>query len=256
MACNTENDQKCDDITPPPSKTCSGSDLSIVVFSYQNCDCDCGSNGQGDESVCVDQAPLVEDPVTILCVSGAGERMLLEPSTVNPGGSFSVQADNGSTLPQKIDCSISAPDGTKLQQNVIDTSGDVALEIGDKFGAMHLEGCNELQCKVRLVYSIEISNIGDVPMTVDVAQFQFNDNFKNVLDEVGPNPLEPGATSSIEESIEVNVCNGEEHSAKVDIRASPPDGERCDGSREYNFGVQPCPPQSRWRRFLRLWSQY
>jgi hypothetical protein len=223
------------------------------VFSYQNCDCDCGSNGQGEESVCVDRAPLVEDPVSIVCVSGDGERMVVEPPTVNPGGSFSVQADSGSTLPPKIDCSISAQDGTELQQNIIDTSGDVVLEIGDKFGAMHLEGCNELQCKVRLVYNIEISNIGDVPMTVDVAQFQLNDNLKNVLDEVEPNTLEPGATSSIEESIEVNVCNGEQYSAKVDIRASPPDGERCDGSREYNFGVQPCPPQSRWRRLLRLW---
>jgi hypothetical protein len=112
---------------------------ATIGLSYQDCDCQCGSNGQGDADSCTDFSALVEEPVTVQCASSDGAALTVEPLPVIPGGSFTVTAPGGGSLPDKTECTIIAPDGTQLQQVVIDTSGSVPLVIGDKFGALWLE---------------------------------------------------------------------------------------------------------------------
>ena len=45
-----------------------------------------------------------------------------------------------------INCSLIDPDGVKIQDNIIDVSGDVTLNLKDKFGALTVVACDELNC--------------------------------------------------------------------------------------------------------------
>jgi len=149
----TADGRPCNEIESPSTLTCTdGSDIEVLAFSYQNCLCDPTANSQGDAAFCEDSAPLVEDDVTVDC-NGVD----VAPATVPPGGIFSVTVPGGGPFPDTIDCSISGPDGSLLQQNVIVTSGNANLELGDKFGALQLESCNDLTCKELLCYNVAIS---------------------------------------------------------------------------------------------------
>jgi len=148
-----DGQQPCNEIQSPPTRVCTGGpDIAVLAFSYQDFLCDPTSNSQGNAATCEDNAPLVEDEVTVSCVG-----LTVAPMIVPPGGIFVVSVPGGGMLPDMIDCSIVGPDGTLLQRNTLDTSGTVGLELGDKFGAMQLESCNDLTCKELLCYKVGIS---------------------------------------------------------------------------------------------------
>ena len=150
----TADGRDCETIESPSTKTCTANDpaaLQVLAFSYQNNVCDPGSNSQGDAATCVDSAPLVEDDVTVECVG-----LTVDPSTVPPGGIFSVTASGGGPLPDVMDCSIIGPDGVVLQQNTLDVSGNSVLELEDGFGALQLEACNDITCKELVTYRITV----------------------------------------------------------------------------------------------------
>lgn len=127
---------------PQDAASCAiGKDIDAITFSYQDNTCGGGNgNNQGSEAICEDCAPLVFfDPVTVECEGG---ELRVEPDVVPPGGTFTVSRRNGGALPQKIDCSFFDIDRTKIQKNIIDTSGDVDLQLQDDFGAFRVESCD------------------------------------------------------------------------------------------------------------------
>ena len=233
----------CVEIEEPDTLVCSdGGPLQVVAFSYQNCVCDETANNQGDATFCLDFSPPVEETVRVTCVS-PGTTVIVSPESVPPGGIFSVTAAGEGPLPLTIDCSIFSSDGTELQQVVIDTSGSVDLQLGDKFGALQLESCDDLTCKELLCYSIAIANVGDVPMDVTVIDFTLNDITASILDLLEGNPTIPvDATVTVEEKIVVDICQGQEYCASVNVEASPPNGEICQDDDELKFDVNPVPP--------------
>jgi len=233
------------DIEEPDTLVCNGGGaIQVVAFSYQNCDCDETANGQGDAAFCEDFSPPVEMPVRVECVGTDGTTMSVSPAIVPPGGIFAVTTDGGGTLPPGIDCSIFVDEtNTLLQQVVIDTSGTVDLQLGDKFGALQLESCNDLTCKELLCYSIAIANVGDVPMDVTVIDFTLNDMTASFLDNLEGNPTVPvDETVTVEEKIVVDICQGQEYCASVNVEANPPNGEICQDEDEIKFDVNPVPP--------------
>jgi hypothetical protein len=204
-----------------------GQALEVISFSYQNCDCFCGSNSQGDAAVCEDIAPLVEGPSTVLCLSGDGETLVVEPMPVLPGGVFTVKRASGGNLPESIDCTITGPDGTLLQQNSINTSGNVPLEIDDEFGAMQVESCDELSCIELLVYSIDITNSGSVSMEITVADLTLNDMTTSLVDDLLDTTVGPDETTVLEQRLEVDVCNGAQYNPSIQVEANTPNGGGC-----------------------------
>jgi len=239
VACSTDDGRDCSEITSPSTLTCSGgSDIEQVALSYQNCLCDQSTNEQGDAATCQDLGELVPETVTIECVDGDGDATLVvEPAEVVPAGVFTVSSDG--SLPDKIECTVIGPDGSPLQRNVIDTSGDVSLQLGDKFGALQLESCNDITCFETLTYDITASNVGGVPMTITVVDFSFNDQVLSLLDRVETNPLEPDEMTSLQEKLGVRVCEAEEYTVSILVEADPPNGEMCQDQEDLFLSVEP-----------------
>lgn len=242
LSCTTPDGRECFEIVAPSTLTCSdGSDIEQVTLSYQNCMCDPTTNGQGDAASCEDIGDIVEATVTVSCVDGDGaQEMIVEPTEVVPAGSFTVTNAGGGGLPDKIDCTIFGPDGESIQRNVIDTSGDVQLELGDKFGALQLESCNDIACRELLCYNIEIENVGDVPMNVTVVDFTFTGQTFSLLGDVETNPLNPTEFTSLVQKFNVNICGGQEYTASINVEAEPPSGDSCQD--EDNIAIDVFPP--------------
>lgn len=237
----TTDGTPCNELVVPPKQCAIGEDISTLVFSYQNCVCSASSNGQPNpnidgEEICMDFAPLVESDILVECVDASGVSMSIEPTTVAPGAVFSVTNPSGGPLPEKIYCDLSdAATGEKLQTNIIDTSGTTDLQIGDKYGAMTLEACDEKSCIETLCYNIAIANTGGVCMDVTVADFIFNGELIDVLPLLPITEICPGESESIEQKGTVNICEGTEFCAEVIVEADPPNGDMCQDEDEYKF---------------------
>lgn len=225
-----------------------GEDMDSITFSYRLSTCSRNSNNQGDEAFCEDCAQLVNGPITMVCEGGDGEGLDVEPEEIRPGEPFTVTRSSGRGLPDKIDCFSFSEDGTKLQQNVIDTSGDVPLDLHDDFGAMRVEACDrndeELRCIETLVYEIELENTGNAPMDVTRVDITIggvrNDLiFEGVVD--GDEIIDGGDTLEIEYRESVDICQPREICAVVDVMADPPNGDSCQGTDEHCIEIAPIP---------------
>jgi hypothetical protein len=179
----------------------------------------------------------------IECRGQQGGLMVVEPSTIEPGQSFTVSSPDNGALPEKIECTLS--DGqTPVQINVIDTSGTVNLELGDSFGALQLESCDDLTCREVVCYVIEIQNVGTVSLDISKVDFTLEDETANLLDQVEDSSLDPGQFTSLEPCVEIGICGGNEYSAFVEVEASPPRGDLCQADDEFSFQISPLPPTS------------
>lgn len=194
-------------------------------------------NSQPGVAVCRDDAPLVPEPVSVLCSTPDGISLVTQPSLVAPGGAFTVQSSAG-PLPSQIECVIHAPSGP-LQMNIIDTSGSVPLFLGDKYGALLLERCGELKCRETFLYDAQIKNVGSVPMVVDMLNFTFTGIEMSLLDSIAAaNPIAVGqSVSTGGPVIEVDVCISLEYSARVSVAADPPDGAKCQNSDDLSIAI-------------------
>jgi hypothetical protein len=65
-----------------------------------------------------------------------------------------------------------------------------------------LEGCDELSCVGRLVYTIAISNTGDVPAQINALDFAVNGAQIPLLDQIETNPLLPGQVTNLDQTFE------------------------------------------------------
>lgn len=188
--------------------------------------------------MCLDNAPLIPEPVSIQCSALDGQPLITEPAIVAPGGSFTVSSPTGGILPQQIDCLIASSNGP-LQRNLIDTSGTVPLSLGDKYGALQLERCGELNCRETFCYDAQVTNIGSVPMLVDLLDFSFSGVSMSLLESIASvNPVDVGqSVSTGGPKIDVDICVNLEYSAGVSASASPPNGPTCQDAEDLTIAL-------------------
>jgi hypothetical protein len=250
IECVTSTDLPCNEIQPPNPVCSVGSDIAAVTFGYSGNACNPTGNSQGGEAFCEDFEAIDKAvPVTILCrdAINTATGLVVKPPTVPLGGVFTVTAPTGS-LPAKIDCILLNAAKTQLQQTVVDTSGDVSLNLTDEFGAFTLLACGDdnvvggmQSCLETLSYTIAIDNVGPVPMVVNVADFIFDGVTTSFLQDFDTNIL-PGAASTVETRQTIDLCMSAEYCAEVNVEASPPNGDKCQDSDQYCFQISPLPP--------------
>ncbi|KAL7568000.1 hypothetical protein ACA910_004586 [Epithemia clementina (nom. ined.)] len=231
----TDNTIPCSGLGPPERARCSnGERVNTVSFKYLwDSNCSSSRNQQGDEALCVDTLPLVNAPVQIECFDLIRTPLNVNPVTVNPGESFTV---NGDPLVQKINCTISA-DANILQYNVIDVSGAIELDLKEQYGALELQQCDGLTCHQLLTLRGFIENIGQGPMNVSLVEASINGVTADTLSRIQgvANSLTPlYMLDSGEEAfysivdVLVDLCVNGEFSYRLDVEADPPSGStRC-----------------------------
>jgi len=101
------------------------------------------------------------------------------------------------------------------------------------------EDCIETVC-----YTVAIDNTGEVVMDITVADFDINGNFLSLLTQIPVNPLAPGESTTVTTCGEIDICNGGEFCAIVNVEANPPNGDMCQDDDEYKFQPPTVPPAS------------
>lgn len=94
----------------------------------------------------------------------------------------------------------------------------------------------EEDCIVNICYTIVITNTGAVCMDITVADLDVNGEVTSVLDLVPINPLCPeDGSTSFETCGDIDICNGGEFCAIINVEADPPNGDICLDDAEYKF---------------------
>jgi hypothetical protein len=117
--------------------------------------------------------------------------------------------------------------GKALQKNIIDTSGKSPLKLGDKFGALQLDSCDDISCKEFFNFKVLISNIASDEAWITDATFFFNELSGDVVRELGENPLNAGQSTALYFKFDLDICSGGDYCARIIARAKPPHGTYC-----------------------------
>lgn len=238
LDCADSDGVSCDKIRMPPRRCAVGESIAFVSFSYTGEECSTSRNSQSGKSVCQDFAPMPDSPVTVQCRPGNRTMgsLIVEPAEVPVGGTFTVSDSNGNDLPVAIDCGLFGPDDNLVQELIIDTSGDVTLNLGNTFGALILLSCSEdKSCFKTLTYTVDINNIGFVSMNINEADFTFDNETTSLLQFIDDESILTGQSVSVELPVEVNICAGEQITAETFVQANPPNGDQCSDSQQYIF---------------------
>ena len=135
------------------------------------------------------------------------------------------------TAAPKVDC-------------LVDVTGDCVTENGTP--------CQNLQAGFgvctgsnvvleSLIYTLIITNVGMVEMDVKVADVTLNGVTSSVLDSVRPQTILPNQATSLDHTIEVNVCEEANYSSVITVEASPPNGNSCQDMEKIDFIILPPP---------------
>ncbi len=240
-----DNGQVCEEIRPPSNLVCSEQgQMTTVTFAYNGQPCNPKGNHQANATVCIDYYPPVtattETLVDVYCVDYAtNSHMTVTPSPLNDN-TFTVTKPDNSFLPDKLRCMVTSG-GRVHQDNIIDTSGKVDLELRDQFGSLTLVSCQDTTCLETMNFNITMDNIGDSPMNLNEFTYTFNGQTGNLLPNVFPNYLPPGNSTWIVKQEQINVCRptSEQYRVEVDVQASPPNGEYCIDKDVYVVEVGP-----------------
>jgi len=154
--------------------------------------------------------------------------LTITASVASPS-TFSVTQQGGGILPDKIKCDLSrSTDNVLLQTVTIDVSGDIALNLGDEFGAFKLEACDELSCIEVLNYDVTATNVGTNSMEITNFTFAFDGHIDDLLPAVTTNPLQVGQSTTVGVIRQVDICMPATFLAEVAIEANPPGGMSCE----------------------------
>jgi hypothetical protein len=173
--------------------------------------CTNSSNNQGKEAICLDSVNTAYfDSGSIACQTEEGARLNVEPEQLTLGETFTIRGRRGRPLSSKANCTIAGDNGSKIQQLVIDTSGDAPLNLDDVFGSVRLEACvredEEISCLRTTMYDIAIENTGTVNIDIISANFTYTNATDNLIEDIDTT-LGPGQSTELEIETEVNVCN-------------------------------------------------
>jgi len=244
--CKTTSGINCDELSRPVGTCADGTTIDVITFQYLPCTCDESRNGQdGPVPTCFDRSSFdLENSARMSCTDAGGEQLVVEPSIVPQNLTFTVTSPSGNPLPDFINCAITSLDGILVQENIIDTSGSVTLNLNDKFGGLTVKSCDELTCFERLCYLYSFSNDGTSDMEITVVERYFNGVIGDLLPFVPTNPLAPGDTALIEEKTTIDLCEERTYCVDLDVEASPENGEGCQSNGTYKFEIV-APPTPR-----------
>lgn len=246
LKCETSDGRSCSKIKPPDPLCSDAGNIKAVSFGYTGSMCDPVANSQGSESFCSDFEDIeFEESVTVLCKNAdTGDDMNVRPDVVKPAGVFTVTAPGDINLPDKIDCIFIDENENKLQQVIIDVSGDVTLRLTDEFGAFTVLACESeddaTSCLGILTFDINIENGGEEEMDITAVDFIFNGK-TSLVEELEETTLKPGDSISLTETVAIDVCSGSDFSAKVDVEAESTEGDACQDADDLTFSISPLP---------------
>jgi hypothetical protein len=245
IECKLPNGVPCANVIPPDHPSCHGSagkkdnnavvkQISSLSFSYQNVPCRMAKNGQANSTwLCTDMSALYEGPVEVQCSSVGDDdptALVVTPRTVGPGETVTVTTPKTTTkvevLPSSIVCTLHGPNDRIMQKNVIDISAPLLL--GDQFGALQVEACDDLSCQERFRYEMRLQNEGPSSVLVTDATFIWNGSGQTPLNLDG-HALNPGDSALLEVTVQVDVCRGGVFEAALEVAtaAHQGDGEIC-----------------------------
>jgi len=238
----TTSGAPCNSLTYPQGTCAKGSTVNDLMLQFSGGTCSSSMNAQGLMASCVDFSSFVPgEPALVHCYDMTGMMLSVDHSTVPPGGVFTVTSPSGS-LPEAINCTLSSSRGSIIQENVIDTSGQVTLNLQNKFGALTVVACDQLTCIQNITYSYTVSNVGGVEMHVTQLERIFNGVPTDLLPYL-PNPdLFPGQSTSLKDSYTIDVCKAGTYATEVNVEAQPSGGRPCLNNATYTFTITPPPP--------------
>jgi hypothetical protein len=253
--CSTSDETtQCNELQTPDPVCAGGANLNFVQFGLDaGKPCDPSSNSQG--AFCQDCANFTgtsqDEFLLVLCKNAAtGENLTVVPSLVRPRGVFTVSSSMaGVALPDSIDCIYVEGEKKKIQQNIINTSGDASLNLKEEFGAFSLLSCasglpnatTSKTCLETVSYFIEIKNVGSVEIDVTMVDF-IDQSVKTSFAQDVVTPVKAGETSFIETLVNVDICVGRQICVQVNVEAEPNNGETCRDTDTYCFQTRPLPP--------------
>jgi hypothetical protein len=240
LKCSTSDDVACININPPQLSCDNGERFDLLTFSYQGGQCTEDGNSQGSAAFCEDTLSSdFTESVFVFCFTEDGLPLDTESRLVSPGGTFTVTNPDGNELPTKVDCAIVREDDNQLQQNVIDTSGDVPLKLHDRFGALRVESCNKQSCLENINYSIDITNSGRVDLNIKDVTLTLDPETRNLFLDLVETSLGPDKSTSLKVIEAINICTNEELSALIAVTAASVNERPCQDRDEYSFTVPP-----------------
>jgi hypothetical protein len=233
VVCFSDDGTPCNEVVVPTGECAVGNEINVLKFRLTDCSCGDSLSGQDDNFACTETdtpIPAEGSSVTVSCSDVDGNLVYEETSTI--GGSIAVQDNSGEALPDVLVCTVTA-DGSELQTLTINTSGDVELNLTDKYGVLEVEACAVegvpvQECIVPVVYTYTLENIGSTDMDITVLERTRNGVIVDLTDQVTDrNPLSPGDTASTSDNEDLNVCIDGIYLTTVRAEADPPNGVPC-----------------------------
>jgi hypothetical protein len=234
----------CDSIPGKPSSCSTGGPIKVLEVQYIPAKCNAAGNSQNVPANCVDFMPFPSTPVRIGCISATnGASMTVSKSPVAPGDTFTITNPSGA-LPQGVACGIIDSNGALVQTTIINTSGTSPLHIGDKFGAMTVNSCNQHTCTEQMEFTFTLQNVGTIPMNINKMLQTFNGATTNLLPTLPVTNLKPGESYVFHSPNMpmINACKPGSYSSMLDVAAKPPTGSICMATSTYTAKVLPLPP--------------
>lgn len=222
---------------PPPGICSDGTSVDTVKFTYIGLDCIEGnSNSQEEEFSCEDSngGPPEGEEVLITCFDG---NVVLASETVSLGGTITVPTI-GSTgsLSSTLMCAIASIDGSTFYQTVtLDTSGTVDLYLGNEFGSLQLQACDDQDCIEEVTYFYLLENVGSTPMTITVLDRTRDGVTESFLDRLPTTELDIDESTVVTEMDTIDVCVKQLINITVNAEAEPPAGTPCFDSDMYSL---------------------
>ena len=208
---------------------------------YKYCICADEDNGQGDESSCEDAATCAITPESTVDID-CGD---LFSGTVTEGEEITISAPPGGTLPDDITCTLGPSGGDLCQTVTINTSGDVDLQLKDKFGSLELVSCDENDCFTDVTYVYDLVNVGEIDMTINKADITFKENAPvSILDMFPTLVLAPTESTSVTDQQTIDICISDTCVTCLEVDANTPSGNICEDKDTYTLEIliPPTPP--------------
>lgn len=146
-------------ITPPVNQCATGELHKTVSFVYKYSTCAQEDNEQGDASSCEDAETCAITPESTVDINCGN----LFSRTVMEGNEVTISAPDGAILPKDNTCMIGASGVDVCQTVTINTSGNVDLQLKDRFGSLELVSCDDNDCFTDVTYTCTIFITLDKP---------------------------------------------------------------------------------------------
>ena len=237
LSCTNSRGVSCLMSKPPEDISCgTGLPLFNLLMSYQASNCLRSSNQQVGKSTCKDfRSRLPSSSAKISCfdTDRVFSLMDVQPSVVSQGSLFTIVKRSIGPLPTSITCEIwNTATQTVAQMITFDTSGNVELDLKDRYGAFQVEGCDSKICSESWTYDTSVMNDGAGVvqvngLTLTLASEENPVDLFNTVDRLVP---AGGSVSAASVTRIVDLCAEGDYSAvgRVAVSRYGEDALACD----------------------------